>query len=90
MKVASDYFGILIPKGAPPEVYATMARVWEERVMTSPELQSYARERGAVFTPSFGEAAMAAAMPVIVGEACALKGRGEAVRDPSEFGITCP
>jgi hypothetical protein len=33
---------------------------------------------------------MAAAMPVIVGEACALKGRGEAVRDPSDFGITCP
>jgi tripartite-type tricarboxylate transporter receptor subunit TctC len=90
MKVASDYFGILIPKGAPQEVYDTMAKVWAERVMTSPELQSYARERGAIFTPSYGAAAMDAAMPVIVGEACALKGRGEAVRDPSEFGIACP
>lgn len=90
MKVASDYFGILIPKGAPQEVYDTMAKIWEEKVMTSPELQSYARERGAIFTPSFGAAAMDAALPVIVGEACALKGRGEAVRDPSEFGITCP
>ena len=90
MKVASDYFGILIPKGAPQEVYDTMAKVWAERVMTSPELQSYARERGAIFTPSYGAAAMDAAMPVIVGEACALKGRGEAVRDPSDFGITCP
>lgn len=90
MKVASDYFGILIPKGAPQEVYDTMAQVWEERVMASPELQSYARERGAIFTPSYGAAAMEAAMPVIVGEACALKGRGEAVRDPSDFGIACP
>ena len=90
MKVASDFFGILIPKGAPQEVYDRVAKVWEERVMTSPELQSYARERGAIFTPSFGAAALDAAMPVIVGEACALKGRGEAVRDPSEFGITCP
>ncbi|MGI1661541.1 Bug family tripartite tricarboxylate transporter substrate binding protein [Palleronia sp. KMU-117] len=89
MEVASDYFGILIPKGAPAEVYATVSKVWEERIMTSPELQSYARERGAIFAPSFGEGAMAAAMPVIAGEACALKGRGEAVRDPSEFGITC-
>jgi tripartite-type tricarboxylate transporter receptor subunit TctC len=90
MKVASDYFGILIPKGAPEEVYATVAKVWEDRIMTSPELKAYARERGAVFAPSYGEAAMAAAMPVIAGEACALKGRGEAVRDPSEFGIDCP
>ncbi len=90
MKVASDYFGILIPKGAPQEVYDTMAKIWEEKVMTSPELQSYARDRGAIFTPSYGMAAMDAALPVIVGEACALKGRGEAVRDPSEFGITCP
>jgi tripartite-type tricarboxylate transporter receptor subunit TctC len=90
MEVASDYFGILIPKGAPQEVYDRVSKVWEERVMTSPELQSYARERGAIFTPSHGAAAMEAARPVIVGEACALKGRGEAVRDPSEFGIECP
>jgi tripartite-type tricarboxylate transporter receptor subunit TctC len=90
MKVASDYFGILIPKGAPEEVYATVAKVWEEVVMNSPELQAYARQGGAIFAPSYGAAAMEAAMPVVVGEACALKGRGEAVRDPSEFGITCP
>lgn len=89
MKVASDYFGILIPKGAPEEVYATVSKVWEESIMNSPELQTYARERGAIFAPSYGAGALDAAMPVIVGEACALKGRGEAVRDPSELGITC-
>lgn len=90
MKVASDFFGILIPAGAPAEVYATMEKVWAEKVMTSPELQAYARDRGAVFAPSYGEAAMAAVMPVVIGEACALKGRGEAVRDPADFGIACP
>jgi tripartite-type tricarboxylate transporter receptor subunit TctC len=89
MQVASDYFGILIPKGAPQEVYDTVAKVWQERVMASPELQSYARERGAIFAPSHGAEAMAAATPVIEHEACALKARGEAVRDPSEIGITC-
>jgi hypothetical protein len=66
-----------------------VAKVWQERVMTSPELQAYARERGAVFAPSHGADAMAAAMPVVKHEACALKERGEAVRDPSEIGIAC-
>ena len=87
--VAADYFGVFIPVGAPQEVYDTMDKIWEEKIMTAPELQAYANERGAVFAPSYGQAAYDKAMPVVIGEACALKGRGEAVRDPAEFGITC-
>ena len=87
--VAADYFGVFIPVGAPQEVYDTMDKIWEEKIMNSPELQKYANERGAVFAPSYGDAAYNKAMPVVIGEACALKGRGEAVRDPSEFGIEC-
>ncbi len=87
--VAADYFGVFIPVGAPQEVYDTMDKIWEEKIMSSPELQAYANERGAVFAPSFGKAAYDKAMPVVAHEACALKGRGEAVRDPSEFGIEC-
>src|SRR3546814_13739398 len=34
MPVAPRYFGILIPKGVPDEVVATMDRVWEEEVAT--------------------------------------------------------
>lgn len=90
IKVAPDYFGILIPEGAPQEVYDTMDQVWQEAVMTAPELQTYANQLGAVFAPSFGEAALEQAMPVIISEACARVERGEAVVDPSEIGIDCP
>lgn len=90
MPIAPDYFGIFIPTGAPQEVYDTVSKVWEESVMTSPELQAYAADRGAVFAPSFGDAARAVAMPVVILEACARVTRGEAVVDPSEIGIDCP
>ncbi len=90
MHTAPDYFGILIPKGAPEEVYDTVDQVWQEHVMTSDALKTYARERGAVFAPAYGEEAMAKSMPVIVAEACARVARGEAVVSPSELGIDCP
>ena len=90
MHIAQDYFGILIPKGAPQEVYDTVDQAWEEHVMTSPELRAYANERGAVFAPAYGEEALEVAMPVIVAEACARVARGEAVVSPSEIGIDCP
>lgn len=89
MHVAPDYFGILIPKGAPQEVYDTVDQVWQEQVMTSDALRSYANERGAVFAPAYGEEALEKAMPVIRSEACARVDRGEAVVDPSEIGIDC-
>jgi len=89
-KVAADYFGILIPVGAPDEVYATVEKIWNEKVATSPELRAYATDRGAVFAPSAGQAALDKAMPVIVSEACSRVTRGEAVVDPSTMGITCP
>ncbi len=90
MLIAADYFGVFIPVGAPQEVYDTVDKVWEERVMSSPELQAYASDRGAVFAPSFGDRAREVAMPVVIAEACARVTRGEAVVDPSEIGIDCP
>jgi len=90
MPIAPDYFGVFIPVGAPQEVYDTVDKIWAEKVMTSPEMQAYANERGAVFAPSFGEEALERAMPVVISEACARVTRGEAVVDPSEIGITCP
>ena len=88
--VASDYFGILIPKDAPQEVYDTMDQVWEEHVMNADELQEYANNRGAVFAPAYGEEALERVQPVIQAEACARVDRGEAVIDPAEIGIDCP
>lgn len=87
--VAPDYFGIFLPRGVPDEVVETMDRIWEEKVMNSEELAKYARERGAVFDPSYGEDARTRAMPIIIAEACARVERGEAVMDPSEIGIDC-
>ena len=90
MPIAPDYFGVFIPAGAPQEVYDTVDKVWQEMVMTSPALQSYASERGAVFAPSFGAEAREVAMPVVIAEACARVTRGEAVVDPADIGIDCP
>ncbi|WP_306119850.1 MULTISPECIES: tripartite tricarboxylate transporter substrate binding protein [unclassified Roseitalea] len=89
MKIAADYFGVFIPVGAPQEVYDTVDQVWQDVVMNSTELQEYASDRGAVFAPSYGEAALEVAMPVVILEACARVDRGEAVIDPSEIGIDC-
>ena len=89
MEIAPDYFGVFVPVGAPQEVYDTLNEIWERRIMTSPELQDYASARGAVFAPSFGDEAIARSMPVVIAEACARVTRGEAVVDPSEFGIAC-
>jgi len=88
--VAADFFGVFIPVGAPPEVYETVNQVWSDHVMNSEALQAYATERGAVFSPSFGEEALAKAMPVVIAEACARVTRGEAVVKPSDIGIDCP
>lgn len=90
MHTAPDYFGVFIPTGAPQEVYDTVDKVWQEKVMNSDALKSYATERGAVFAPSYGKDALDRAMPVVIAEACARVTRGEAVMDPSKIGIECP
>ncbi|MCZ4347857.1 tripartite tricarboxylate transporter substrate binding protein [Devosia neptuniae] len=89
MPLAPDYFGIFIPSDVPPEVLATVDKIWEEKVMTSPEIQAYAENFGAVFAPSYGAEARALAMPVVILEACSAMERGEAVNDPSTIGIDC-
>lgn len=88
--VAADYFGVFIPVGAPQEVYDTVDQVWQDHVMDSEALKTYANDRGAVFSPAYGEEALEKAMPVVISEACARVTRGEAVISPSEIGIDCP
>ncbi|MCB1969178.1 MAG: tripartite tricarboxylate transporter substrate binding protein [Geminicoccaceae bacterium] len=90
MHIAPDYFGILIPTGAPQEVYDTVDAIWKDKVMNSTELADYANERGAVFDPAYGAEALEKVMPVVIAEACGRVVRGEAVVDPSTIGIDCP
>jgi tripartite-type tricarboxylate transporter receptor subunit TctC len=89
MPLGLRYFGILIPDGAPDEVYATVDRIWAEKVMDSPELKAYALEKGAVLAPAFGDEARLRVMAVATHDACAKAARGEAVIDPATIGITC-
>src|SRR5881398_1228430 len=38
----ANYFGIFIPKGVPPEVVATLQRIWNENIVKSDALKKYA------------------------------------------------
>jgi len=89
MPLAPDYFGIFVPAGVPDEVVATLDRIWEEEVMDSEAIRTYAETFGAVFAPSYGAEARERAMPVVILEACSSVERGEAVKDPSTIGIDC-
>lgn len=89
MELAPDYFGIFVPVGVPDEVVATLDKIWGEKVTTSDAIKTYAETFGAVFAPSYGAEARAAAMPVVILEACSSVARGEAVNDPRTIGIDC-
>jgi len=89
LAMAPDYFGIFVPTGVPPEVIATLDRIWAEKVMNAETVKTYAETFGAVFAPSFGAEARDLAMPVVILEACSSVERGEAVNDPSSIGIDC-
>jgi tripartite-type tricarboxylate transporter receptor subunit TctC len=80
-------FGIFIPKGAPPEVIATVSKLWDERVAKSDKLRKYAAEKGALFTPLHGKAAFDAVWPTVVSDAYLLQDAGMAKVSPESLGI---
>jgi tripartite-type tricarboxylate transporter receptor subunit TctC len=80
-------FGIFIPKGAPPEVTATVEKLWAERVAKSEKLRQYADDKGALFTPLYGQAAFDAVWPTVVTDAYLLQDAGMAKVTPESIGI---
>ena len=80
-------FGIFIPKGVPPEVVATVEKLWAERVVNSEKLKKYAAEKGALFTPLYGKAAYDAVWPTVVTDAYLLQDAGMAKVSPESLGI---
>jgi tripartite-type tricarboxylate transporter receptor subunit TctC len=80
-------FGIFIPKGVPPEVVATVEKLWAERIATSEKIRSYAMQRGALFTPLSGKAAYDAVWPTVVSDAFLLQDAGMAKVTPESIGI---
>ena len=88
--LATNYFGIWTPKDVPPEVLATMDQIWEEKIKNSKALQDYAADRGALFTPYYGEDAQERAMGMVRQNAWLMYEAGKAPNDPSQFGIEKP
>jgi tripartite-type tricarboxylate transporter receptor subunit TctC len=80
-------FGILIPKGAPPEVVATVEKLWMERVAKSEKFKAYAAQRGALFTPAVGQTARDMVWPTVVADAKMLEAAGMAKVSPASIGI---
>lgn len=88
-KVAADpiYFGIWIPKCAPKEVVETMNKVWREKVANSKSLREFARLRGQIVAPYYGEDALKRAWPSIVNAAWGLFDGGKAKIKPDDIGM---
>jgi tripartite-type tricarboxylate transporter receptor subunit TctC len=80
-------FGIFIPKGVPAEVVATVEKLWAERIVSSEKLKKYAAEKGALFTPLYGQAAYDAVWPTVVTDAYLLQDAGMAKVSPESLGI---
>jgi tripartite-type tricarboxylate transporter receptor subunit TctC len=83
-------FGIFIPAGAPPEVAATMEKVWRERISKSEKLQAYAKARSVLFTPLAGKAARDAVWPTVVTDAWIIHEAGMAKVSPEKLGFPRP
>jgi tripartite-type tricarboxylate transporter receptor subunit TctC len=90
LKPPTSYFGIFVPKGVPQPVVDTLNQVWKDKIASSEKLQSYARERGALFAPAAGDEAQKVAMPVVQANAWLLFESGKAKVPPDTVGIAKP
>jgi tripartite-type tricarboxylate transporter receptor subunit TctC len=89
-KPDTNYFGIFVPKGTPEPVLKTLDMVWADVVLKSENLKKYAHTNGALFAPSYGDAAQKAAMPAIQATAWLLQEGGKAKVSPDTVGIPKP
>jgi len=68
-------------------VVATVEKLWAERVVPSEKLKKYAADKGALFTPLYGQAAYDAVWPTVVTDAYLLQDAGMAKVSPESLGI---
>jgi len=85
-----NYFGIFVPRNVPPEVIATLDKVWAEQIAKSEALRKYAQEQGALFLPAHGDAAHKAAFPAVQKSAWQAFDGGKAKVSPETLGIPRP
>jgi tripartite-type tricarboxylate transporter receptor subunit TctC len=89
-KAPANYFGIFVPKGVPAEVVTTLEKIWVSNIAGNEALKKYAANRGALFAPSAGEAAQAAAFPAVQANAWLLHSGGKTKVSPDTVGIAKP
>ena len=89
-KEPANVFGIFIPKSVPPEVIATVEKIWNEQIKNSAVLKKYATEKGAVFAPAAGAEAVKLAMPAVQVNAWLAADGGKAKVAPDTVGIPRP
>jgi tripartite-type tricarboxylate transporter receptor subunit TctC len=85
-----NYFGIFVPKAAPPEVAATLNKIWATEMVKSEALKKYAQARGAMFAPMSGDEAQKAVFPAIQSYAWTQQAAGKAKVSPDTVGIPRP
>jgi tripartite-type tricarboxylate transporter receptor subunit TctC len=83
-------FGIVIPKGVPAEVAATVEKAWNERIAKSEKLKAYAKGRSVLFTPLAGKAAYDAVWPTVITDAWIINDAGMAKVSPEKLGFPRP
>ena len=85
-----SYYGIFIPKGVPDDVIATVTKIWQTTIADDAALKKFAQDRGALFSPLYGDAAQKAAFPVVQANAWMLFKSGAAKVSPDTVGIPAP
>ena len=90
MKIPTNYFGVFVPKGVPPQVVATLDRIWGDHITRSEALKKYATSRGALFAPMSGQDAQKAALPAVQANAWLLHAGGKTKVSPDTVGIPKP
>ena len=68
----------------------TIEKIWAETISKSEALKKYAVTRGALFAPSYGEAAQKATVPAVQANAWLLFDSGKAKVSPDTVGIARP
>jgi tripartite-type tricarboxylate transporter receptor subunit TctC len=89
-KEPANVFGVFIPKSVPPEVIATVEKIWNDQIKNSAALKKYATEKGAQFTPAAGADAVKLAMPAVQVNAWLAQDGGKAKVSPDTVGIPKP
>jgi tripartite-type tricarboxylate transporter receptor subunit TctC len=89
-KAPANHFGIFVPRSVPPQVIATLEKVWAENIAQSKALKDYATSRGAVFAPLAGAQAQAAVAPAVATNAWMAFDGGKAKVSPETLGIARP